>query len=210
MVVNCPNCGKENKNTNIKCEFCSTQLIDVNEINQHSDFSFNGNNVETKEINVSTKKVGCLSSILILIFVGPWLLAGIAFLGVGLFSSISEHNQTKGYEKTTAILKDYTNCTYDDGSEMCEAIYEYQVNGVTYTVSPSTLSNSGGFEERDTVYYNPNNPSESIMYASWSNLTIVGFIIIIVVSAILISINKVIKKIAKGKDNITMKVYKTK
>ena len=69
---------------------------------------------------------------------------------------------------------------------------------------------SGGFEERDTVYYNPNNPSESIMYASWSNLTIVGFIIIIVVSAILISINKVIKKIAKGKDNITMKVYKTK
>ena len=66
MVVNCPNCGKENKNTNIKCEFCSTQLIDVNEINQHSDFSFNGNNVETKEINVSTKKVGCLSSILII------------------------------------------------------------------------------------------------------------------------------------------------
>lgn len=100
-------------------------------------------------------------------------MAGIAFFGVGLFSSISEHNKTKGYEKTIAILKDYTNCTYDDGSELCEVIYDYQVNGVIYTVSPSTLSNSSGFEERDTVYYNSNNPSESIMYASWSNLTIV-------------------------------------
>ena len=29
----CPNCGKENKNTNVKCEFCSTQLIDINEYN---------------------------------------------------------------------------------------------------------------------------------------------------------------------------------
>lgn len=210
MVVCCPNCGKENKNTNIKCEFCSTQLIDVNEFNQEDQFTLNGNIVKTNEINVSTKKVGCLSNILIIIFIGPWLLAGIAFFGVGLFSSISEHNETKGYEKTTAILKDYTNCTYDGGSELCEAIYEYQVNGVTYTVSPSKLSNSGGFEERDTVYYNPNNPSESIMYTSWSYLTIVGFIIIIVVSAILISINKVIKKISKGKDNITMKVYKAK
>lgn len=210
MVVCCPNCGKENKNTNIKCEFCSTQLIDENEFNQHSNFAVDDNIAETKEINVSSKKVGCLSSILSLIFVGPWLLFGIVFLGVGLFSSISEHNQAKGYEKTTGILKDYVNCTYDDGNELCEAVYEYQVNGVTYTVSPSTLSNTEGFNERDTVYYNPNNPSESIMYSSWNSLTIVGAIIVIVVIVILISINNTNKKILKGKDNITMKVYKTK
>lgn len=209
MVVNCPNCGKENKNTNIKCEFCSTKLIDENKFNQHSNFLVNDKAGETKEINVSPKKAGCLSSILILIFVGPWLLAGIAFLGIGLYYSISEHNQTKGYEKTTGILKYYANCTYDDGNELCKATYEYQVNGITYTVSPSSLRNSGGFEESDTVYYNPNNPSESIMYAGWSNLTIVGLIIVIVVSAILISINSSMKKISKGKDNITTKVYKT-
>lgn len=205
----CPNCKKENKNTNIRCEFCSTQLIDVNEFNQQGIFTPSGNIVETKEINVSTKKVGCLSNILILIFVGPWLLVGIAFLGVGLFSTISEHNQTKGYEKTTGILKDYTNCSYEDGSELCEAIYEYQVNGITYSVSPSTLSNRGGFKENETVYYNPNNPSESIMYASWSTLTIIGFIIVVVVSVIFAFKNIFIKKISKGKDNITMNVYKT-
>ena len=209
MVVDCPNCGKENKNTNIRCEFCSTQLINTNEYDQYSNLVLNGNNLESKEINVSTKKVGCLTNILMLIFAGPWLLVGIVFFGVGLFSSISEYNQTKGYEKTIGILKDYGECTYDDGNELCEAIYEYQVNGVIYTVSPNLLSNSDGFDESDTVYYNPNNPSESLMYSSWSNLTIVGLIFIIVVSVILVFINRKIKKISKGKDNITMKVYKT-
>jgi len=205
----CPNCKKENKNTNIRCEFCSTQLIDVNEFNQQGIFTPNGNIVEAKEINVSTKKVGCLSNILILIFVGPWLLVGIAFFGVGLFSIISEHNQTKGYEKTTGILKDYTNCSYEDGSELCEAIYEYQVNGITYSVSPSSLRNIGGFQQNDIVYYNPNNPSESVMYAGWGTLTIVGFIIVIVVIVIFVLKNIIMKKISKGKDNITMNVYKT-
>lgn len=202
----CPNCQKENKNTNIRCEFCSTQLIDVNEFNQQGIITSNGTVVETKEINVSTKKVGCLSNILILIliliFVGPWLLVGIVFFGVGLFSTISEHNQTKGYEKTTGILKDYTNCRYEDGSELCEAIYEYQVNGITYSVSPSTLSNRGGFEENETVYYNPNNPSESIMYARWSSITIIGFIIVIVVIVIFAFKNTFIKRISKGQDKI--------
>lgn len=205
----CPNCKKENKNTNIRCEFCSTQLIDVNEFNQQGIFTPSGNIVETKKINVSTKKVGCLSNILILIFVGPWLLFGIVFLGVGLFSIISEHNQTKGYEKTTGILKDYTNCRYEDGSELCEAIYEYQVNGITYSVSPSTLRNRGGFKDNKTVYYNPNNPSESIMYSSWRTLTIIGFIIVVVVSVIFAFINIFIKKLSKVKDNITMYVHKT-
>ena len=41
MVVKCPNCGKVNKNTNIKCEFCSTQLIDENNFNQYSNFLVN-------------------------------------------------------------------------------------------------------------------------------------------------------------------------
>lgn len=205
----CPNCRNENKNTNIKCEFCSTQLIDVNDFNQQGVITSNGNIVETKEIKVSTKKVGFLSNILILIFVGPWLLMGIAFLGIGLFSSISEHNQTKGYEQTTAILKDYKNCTHDDGSELCEAIYEYQLNGITYSISPNLLSNRDGFDKSAIVYYNPNNPSESVMHAGWSILTIVGFIIVIVVIVIFVFKTILMKKILEGKDNITMNINKT-
>lgn len=206
MVVNCPNCGKENKNTNIKCEFCSIQLIDENRINQQNNFFVNENDVETKEINVSPKTVGCLGKILSLIFIGPWLLIGIAFLGIGLFSIISEHNQAKGYEETTGILIDYDNCTYEDGDELCEAIYEYQVNGVTYTVSPNLLSDPDSFAERNTVYYNPNNPSESIMYSSWNIITIIGLIIIIVIIVTSILKKKKMKKILKGEENIIVKV----
>lgn len=205
MVVNCPNCGKENKSTNIKCEFCITQLIDENEFNQHSNFTVEAFG-ENKGINVSPKKVhGCLSSIFSLIFAGPWLLAGIMFFVFGLFSGISEYNQAKGYEKTTGILKDYVNCNYEDGSEECEAVYEYQVNGVAYTVSPNLLSNRGFFKENATVYYNPNNPRESIIYSIWNIFIIVGLIIIIVVSLILISKKKMMKKLSKSEDNIIIK-----
>ena len=200
MVVNCPNCGKENKNTNIKCEFCSTKLIDENKFNQHSNFLVNDKAGETKVINVSPKTVGCLGKILGLMFVGPWILVGIVFLGVGLFSSISERNHTKGFEQTTGIL---TNCVVD------EAIYEYQVNGDTYIASPNMSSNCDGFKERDIVYYNPNNPSESIMYANWSILIIIGLILVIVPVIISIYTNNQKKKILKGEENITMKVYKT-
>lgn len=199
MVVKCPNCGKENKNTNIKCEFCSTQLIDENKFNQYDNFVINSDGIETKVINVSPKTVGCLGKILSLMFVGPWILAGIVFLGVGLFSSISERNYTKEFEQTTGIL---TNCVVD------EAIYEYQVNGDTYIASPSRSSNCDGFKERDIVYYNPNNPSESIMYANWSILIIIGLILVIVPVIILIYTNNQKKKILKGEENITMKVYK--
>lgn len=83
------------------------------------------------------------------------------------------------------------------------------MNGITYSVSPSILSNRGGFEENETVYYNPNNPSESIMYACWSTITIIGVIIIIVVIVIFVFKNIFMEKLSKGKDNITMNVYKT-
>ena len=161
------------KNPNIKCEFCLTQLIDESEFNQYN------NNVETKEINISQKKVrGCISSILSLIFVGPWLMVGIIFFPFGLVSGIYEYKQAKGYEKTIGLLIEYNDN---------EAIYEYHINGDAYTVSPKMASNLNIFAEQDTVYYNPNNPSESIIYSSWNILTIVGFIIVIVVIVILIS-----------------------
>lgn len=182
----CPNCKKENKKENIKCEFCLTQLIDVNKHNYQESFISNDETEENQEFIVPTKKVNCLRKIITLIFVGPWLLIGLLFLGVGLFSSISEHYKTKEYKQATAILKDYKNCTNENGSEFCEAIYEYQINGVTYSVSPSRLSERDDFSEKDTVYYNPKNPSEAIMYAGWNSLAIWGFIMVAIAIIVLI------------------------
>lgn len=202
----CPNCKNDNKNTNIRCDFCSARLnyVDVNDyLNEYK-------NLETKKVNISSKKVGCLGGIISLIFFGPMLLIGILFIGIGLYSSISVHNETKGYEKTTGILKDYENCYYDDGRELCGAKYEYQVNGVTYFSSSSTISSKDGFNESETVYYNPSNPSESVIYADWNHFISVGFLFATVPILFLIIFLGVIKKISNGKDNIMIEVFKRK
>ena len=133
----CRNCGKENKNTNIRCEFCNTQFIDDNYFNQENIMSDTSNVLSTKNIEVSTKKIGCFSVILSLLLNGMWILFALAFIVFGFYSYISEHNQTKNYNKTFATLVSYKNCRNDDGTEICNAVYEYEVNGVTYTTSPN-------------------------------------------------------------------------
>ena len=91
----CPNCKNENKNTNIRCEYCSYELNPESELSEVEYVS--------KEIQVSTKKVGFLSNIIFIIFLGPFLLAGIVLLYIGLSNNL----KTKGYEHTTAFFKDY-------------------------------------------------------------------------------------------------------
>lgn len=202
----CPNCNKENKNTNIKCEFCFTQLIDEKKYDQESVI-LNNTIGKKSEVEVSMKKINLISNIIILVIAGPWLLFGIIFFAIGLSLNISEHKQTKGYEKTTAVLKDYVNCDYEDGGDSCYAIYEYKVNGITYTVSPKYLGNAGAFDKKDTVYYNPNNPSESIMNSISGPIMITGLIIIISVVIVFVIKKIIINKISKKKESITMTVY---
>ena len=40
----------------------------------------------------------------------------------------SVENQTKNYDETVATLVSYKNCRNVDGTEMCNAVYEYEVN----------------------------------------------------------------------------------
>lgn len=164
------------------------------------------NTLENKTIHALSKKRRIISNLITLIFVLPILFVGIAFAGVGIYCSILEYKETKGYEKTTGILKKYINCNYD-GSEQCEAIYEYQVNEITYSVSPKLISNRDGFETTSIIYYNPNNPSEAVMGAKWGTLAISGFIIILFVIVIFILKIKM-RKVLKVGNNIVINVHK--
>lgn len=194
----CPNCGRKNIDTNTECEYCYTRLRNTTSFSEEE--KTNINILNSGEIKVSKNAGGCITNVLMFFMVGPWLLVGLVFLVVGIFCSLSEHNETKDYEKTVATLNGYTNCTYDEaGDELCNAIYEYRVNGIKYTVSPSLLSNR--FKQTDTVYYNPNNPSVSVMYAGWNNLIITGSIFIIVIVVIFILKTIVMKKIKRKNDN---------
>lgn len=206
----CPRCGNENKSTNICCEFCGEQLIDEKELDTYALAKEKLSSFERKEINISTKKVSCLGNVLIFFFLGPVLLIGIVFFFTGLIFSFSEHRQTKGYEKTEGVLKEYTNCTYEDKKELCEAVYEYRVNGVSYTVSPRTLSGRDHFDKEITVYYNPKDPKESMVYASWLFLTITGFFMVVFVLIFFAFKNKKVKRLSQGKEHITMHIYRKK
>lgn len=67
----CPNCGNENKSTNIRCEYCSHELISESELNEET--------CELQEVQVSARKFGCLSNIFFLIILGPFLFICISF-----------------------------------------------------------------------------------------------------------------------------------
>jgi len=184
----CNKCGKENKSTNIRCEYCGNEL---NTIDQ------NYNQVNIKQIDLSSKKVGCLSSAVLIFFLAPWFLIGLVFIGVSAYSSITDYNQSKNYLQVDGKLVGYENCEYDDGSELCNAVYEYVVNGKTYQGSPNLLSNKSGFKSTAVVKYNPSNPSEYVMNSGWNSLLIVGIIMVIISSAIFISIKLKMKNVSK-------------
>lgn len=198
----CKNCGKENKSTNIRCDFCNAELIDDNNsANKKSSIYGTNRTLKPEEVANLTNIAGHLNIVFSLLFSGLWILVAIGLIGFGSYSYISEHKETKDYDKTVATLEDYQKCRTDQGTEICNAIYEYQVNGITYTASPDLLSNRNTFSSTETVYYNPNNPSESIIYTSNINIIFIVIGSIILVGIIISFIYKVVK-IKKNKNLI--------
>lgn len=188
----CPNCGKDNKNTNIRCVYCGKELLSIDDKKE----------INYKSIEISSKKVGCLGFSLVSIFVIPWLLFGLIFIGVGLYSTNNVRMQAKNYDTTIGTIKNYS-C---NSKEECHAYYEYQVNGKAYTVSPSMISSKDGFKQTITVYYNPNNPSEAVVDTEWNYIVYVGILIVVIVLAILIYRIIRIKNFTNNNDKITLNV----
>lgn len=174
----CPHCGTERINMEEKCHYCGYVFSD-----EYYQLS-----------NKDKKKVVFSINTFFSFFVGIWFFVSLTFFGVGLFCTISEHKKAEGFEKTTAFFYDYTDCEKDDdGVLLCHPIYKYYVNGVTYTSSPNQLGSIGNFDEEVTVYYNPNNPSESIIYADWMGLVVSGGIMLVFSTLMIIGKRKLIK-----------------
>lgn len=84
---------------------------------------------------------------------------------------LKEYRLSREYVETIGTFVDYTTC--DDG--MCGSSYSYVVDGNTYYVSSDLKSDY--FPKTDKVYYNPDNPSEAIMFSNWHILFIAGVVI---------------------------------
>lgn len=198
-TIKCPNCGYENKNTNIRCESCGKEL---NHIEQSDNFLNNDYQTNVKTIDLGSKKVECITSVILFFVLAPWFLIGLFFIGVSSYSSITDNNKSKNYLETEGKLVSYENCQYDDGNELCSGVYEYAVSGVTYKGSPNLLSNRSGFKQTIIVKYNPNNPNEYVIDSGWNWLLIVGIIMVSVVVVIFISVKLSIKNSSKKVKNI--------
>lgn len=110
-------------------------------------------------------------------FLGDGLLKiGLLFLIVMSGSLyVKEYMTAKDYVKTVGTFEDYTGC--HDG--VCGNKYSYVVDGETYYVSSNL--NSDSFPEKDAVYYNPENPSEAMMFSNWHITFIVSVVMFVVV-----------------------------
>ena len=155
----CPHCGERKKTIyDERCNYCGYQFIDT----------------LTKKKNL--EKMRKIISIVILILGGPWFMVGLLFFVIGTFSTINEHKKIEGFTKTDAYYVGTYDCYTDsDSGTFCEGIYVYKVDGIEYYASPAEESNS--FPEKRDVYYNPNNPSESVILTNWLTLVIIGGIL---------------------------------
>ncbi len=173
--MKCMHCGKENQNTNIRCEFCGLEL---NPISSQE----NSNNI----VSMSGKKIKYILIAMLIILVLLWIAVEIMFMVVGSHFDHAQKEESKDYVETEGRLLDYDNCRYEDGGELCEAIYEYTVDGQTYQVIPKLLSNQSGFQKTVIVRYDPSNPSKSIVEVGFGELFSIGIKGIVIILLMLI------------------------
>ena len=98
------------------------------------------------------------------------LIIGIVLFSLGIRNTVSD--KAKGYEKTTGRLVDYT--LYEAGgydaarktetADTYRLIYNYTVNGETYTLSTDYgTSIVPSFGSEAEILYNPENPGEAVV-----------------------------------------------
>ncbi|MBQ8914039.1 MAG: DUF3592 domain-containing protein [Lachnospiraceae bacterium] len=198
--MKCPSCGSENKNTNIKCEVCGSVLHPEEEDLSKFESGENPKYIERQNlvngldyINKRKKGIGCLSNVIISIILIPWILAGLAFIGVSLYSIISNIKVSKNYDETDAKLVDYVIKRDGEGKEYYKAIYEFEVDGVTYTASPDKEGSKNSYKKTAKVKYNPEYPNENLMASGWGGLLATGIIMEIIIAIIYIAIRRKLK-----------------
>lgn len=198
--MKCPFCGSENKNTNIKCEVCGAELHPEEEDQSIFDSNISPKYVDSQKIvneldyiNKRKKGIGCLSNVIISVILIPWILAGLAFIGVSLYSIISNIKVSKNYDETDATLVDYVIKRDSEGKEYYKAIYEFEVDGVKYTASPDKEGSKNSYKKTAKVKYNPEYPNENLMVSGWGGLLATGIIMEIVIAIIYITIRRKLK-----------------
>ena len=70
-TIKCPNCGYENKNTNIRCESCGKELNHI----KNNDYQKN-----VKIIDLGSKKAKYITNAILIFLLAPWFLFSLALV----------------------------------------------------------------------------------------------------------------------------------
>ena len=106
-----------------------------------------------------------ISKMFRLIFFGKsYIIVTYLFIFISGFLFINELFLSFKYEDTIGYYGGYTNYMDDEYSYK----YFYEVDGNTYIASPNLNTNHR--KKNAKVYYNPDNPSESIIFSDIGNL----------------------------------------
>lgn len=198
--IKCPNCGYENKNSNIRCEVCNNELNHIEKNNNFLNRDYSQENV--KIINYGGKKTKVITNAILIFMLAPGFITGLIFVCVSSYANIT-NNKSKNYLETEGKLVGFENCQYDNNeNEVCNGVYEYTINGISYEGSPNILSSRSSFKQTAIIKYNPNNPNEYVMNSGWNWILIIGIIIVTIDVIIFISVKTCIKKLSKKANDI--------
>ncbi|MFI3307284.1 MAG: hypothetical protein R3Y21_01830 [Mycoplasmatota bacterium] len=128
-------------------------------------------------------------------FYAPFLIAGVILFVIFVMVSVTPIVKKFSFSGETTASEVYIIPTIDDeGSLMYNVTYEYVVDGSTYFCKPSyTSSSSNGMEEKNTVYYDVDDPTNCVTEYDYS-LGIIDLLLFILTFAFLyVSITHIIK-----------------
>ena len=198
--MKCNMCSYENKNTNIKCEQCGNVLIDVEKVNNDLEF---GNPIN--DVPVARLKSGSFKKLIIIVliffFESPFIVMGVFLFGLGINFYVLEGKEIENYKEASGVLVDYVDCSNDEEDELCLGLYEYEIDGVVYSVKNNVSTNPEDLEKEEKVYYDENNPDEAfIKLKFWDTLLGIGLKIIIITLIPIIIVLFIFKKTNKVVD----------
>ena len=186
----CKNCGKENKNTNIRCEYCGTGFYEFND--------YGNPIIEDESIKLKTSTFRIIVNIFLGFILFPIMFSGALLFGIGAYDIVPKFIESFGYQKAQGTLINYKNCNRSNQEDYCDGIYEYNVNGKAYTGSPDEKRNKDGFDKYITVWYNEKTPEDYVIYDDvFFIFLLIGFCLVSIPLAIFIVVNVIFKKVEK-------------
>lgn len=232
--MKCKICGTRNSNLSAKCKFCGYDMkesVSYNNVSTSDSYSYDNNNLGKKvytinedytknsnkfynnsNSNVNPKAIKIFVIIIAIFFLIPFVFSFSIFFFINSFGNrIEESFESMTKFETIGTLSNFENCYYEDGIELCNAVYEYYVDDEMYSYVSNDFLKKEEASDTINIIYNEDNPTQTIVDGSYSVdleesefklfsvFDIISFFIPFIIFIIIIII--IVKKLGKKNSN---------